>query len=205
MTHFEQRLIRLEKSVRIYKTISILLCATIGVTVLFSFNQKNPPPDVIQTKKLEIVDDAGNVFVKLEKNKEGGVIGTYNTRSKYTFFTSANVKGYGQLFIGNGNGYNNLYVGESNAGGGFLGIKNEYDNYVAEMGNSNSDGGGYVEANDNNGYSRASIYSNKSGDGVFEAYNNGNNKITYLGGSNISTGGIWLYNYYGQMVSRLPN
>jgi hypothetical protein len=205
MTHFEQRLVKLEKSVQFYKTLSIIFCSIFGTTILFSFNQKNLPPDVIQTKRLEIVDDAGNVFIKLEKNKEGGVVGVYNNMAKYTFFTSANVKGYGQLFVGNGKGYNNLYVGESNAGGGFLGIKNEFDNYVAEMGNSNSDGGGYVEANDNKGYSRASIYANKTGDGVFEAYNNGNYKITYLGGSTTSTGGVWLYNYYGQLTSRLPN
>lgn len=205
MANFEERLLKLEKSARIYKTLSIALCGILGVMTIFSFDQKNQPPDVIQTKRLQIVDDAGNVFVKLEKDNDGGIIASYNNRAKYTFFASSSVKGFGQLDIGNGNGKSNLHVAESNAGGGFLGILNESNYYVAEMGSANSDGGGYVEVNDNNGYSKASIFANKNSDGAFEAYSNSNNRIVYLGGSNSNTGGLWLNNNYGQIISKLPN
>lgn len=205
MTALEQRLEKLEKTVRFYRRVAWSISLLICVFAIFAFNEKYNPPDFIQAKRIEIVDDYGKVYVRLDKNAQGGYIENYNNNGKFTFNTNVHSTGHGQLFVGNGKGYSNLHVGESSAGGGFLGVLSDGNYYVAEMGNSNSDGGGYLEVNDKYGYSRGALFTTQNGQGALEVYNSNNNRMVYLGATTQVRGGLWLYNNFGQQVARLPN
>jgi len=205
MTTLEQRLEKLEKKVTFYRRIATGVTLILCAMAFFAFNEKFNPPDVLQARRIEIVDDYGKVYVRMEKNANGGYIENYNNNGKFTFNTNVHNTGHGQLYVGDGRGYSNLYVGESTAGGGYLGVLSDGNYYVAEMGNANSDGGGYLEVNDKYGNSKGTLFANKNGEGAMEFYNSNNTRIIYMGATTTSWGGLWLYNNYGQQVAKLPN
>jgi len=90
MLPIEQRLIKLEKDIRIYRIVFVsVICITLAF-VLMSNEKKAIAPAKIQAKAFEVVDDAGNVLMTLNNEDDGGAITTYNKAGKKltSLFTS---------------------------------------------------------------------------------------------------------------------
>ncbi|HUS02115.1 MAG TPA: hypothetical protein VMY77_10335, partial [Chitinophagaceae bacterium] len=75
-TTIEARMAKMERSLRIYRSIFLLSSLVISFLVISSFKDKQSAPDRLQAKAFEVVDDYGNVLVKVTSYKEAGAVTT---------------------------------------------------------------------------------------------------------------------------------
>ena len=82
MNTIEMRLQKLEVTNRRYKTIVIVMLGAVLVTTFMAFRSPIAVPDVLQAKKFEVVDDNGNVLVRVSQDAGNGLLKTYNKDGK---------------------------------------------------------------------------------------------------------------------------
>ena len=82
MNTIEMRLQNLEVTNRRYKTIVIVMLGAVLVTTFMAFRSPIAVPDVLQAKKFEVVDDNGNVLVRVSQDAGNGLVKTYNKDGK---------------------------------------------------------------------------------------------------------------------------
>ena len=67
MNHIEQRVIKLEKSLRAYRIFFSSAVIVLVAAVLISSGKKDDVPDLVKAKAFQVVDDMGNVVLLMNK------------------------------------------------------------------------------------------------------------------------------------------
>jgi hypothetical protein len=203
-TTIEARMVKMERSLRFYRSIFFLSSLVIAFLVISSFKDKQAVPDRLQAKSFEVVDDYGNVLVKVAAYKEAGAVTTYTKGGKTLVdilknvdgngavvgFNSSNAiayrltgtdKGGGVLDIYNGNGKEVVYAGPTTSNGGLITIYNASGNQVVTTGQTGEQ------------------------NGVINIYNRNNNRINAMGGDADNNGVFNGWNNNGTKTVQLPN
>ncbi|MBS1655272.1 MAG: hypothetical protein JSU05_10540 [Bacteroidetes bacterium] len=196
--NLEQRIALLEKNIRFYQIVFGVLIILAGALASMSFRSKSPVPDVIQAKAFQVVDDAGNVLVEINKEDGNGQLSTYTptgTRLVSLFTSDA---GCGAINTFNYDGKTIFKVTNTSGGGGYMALFNNDKKEIAEFGVTDI-GSGYFRINDNIGNKQAWITYTKGGGGYFSLSNNGNETIRL---STADVGGrIGIYNDYNTRIA----
>src|SRR5687768_16206159 len=72
MNKIEQRLAQLEKTNRLYRMIFLGLILLAGGAFFMSFNQKQDVTELIQAKRIQLLDNEGNVIADLKRDQNTG-------------------------------------------------------------------------------------------------------------------------------------
>jgi hypothetical protein len=126
-THFEQRLSRLENTLRFYQLgFFILIIAVISI-VFTSFNNKDKKQfaDKITAKAFEVVDENGKVLINLSTYNGNGAITTFDKRGNYLVDIVSNTSGFGNINLYDGKGKATVQLYNVQGGGGAIAIKNK--------------------------------------------------------------------------------
>lgn len=194
----EQRLNKLEKSVRFYKQISFLFIAVIGILVFMSFDRKKTPvDDVVKAKEFQVVDDYGKVFLSMKKDENAGQVDLYNSYGTKILTLTSSDGGAGTV-IGRDAGGRKIYrLINVKGGGGSIDVYNTNEVMADELTITDRNTG-YLEVNNSDGNQMlVCTYGSSSSSGIFSVYNNMNTRICVLGSDNNSNGVLNVYNRSG--------
>jgi hypothetical protein len=221
---FEQRIIRLEKSVRFYRLCLAGLLVVFTGLVIMSFDKKNAVPDLIQAKAFQVVDDRGKVMVQLDKERNNGHISTYDPQGKRLVSLITTDGGAGGINTFGRNGDLLFKLTNTAEGGGYMALFNGKGNPVGEMGITVDEsgyfrlndregkklvwmtytqgGGGYLSLSNNNYESMR--FSTPDAGGRMAIYNGNDTRIIYLGAQDTKDGNITVWNSTGARLGGLP-
>lgn len=224
MSQIEQRLKKLEKSLKYYRIFFGTSIIALFAVVLMSSGKKAAVPDLIKAKAFQVVDNDGNVLLLLNSEKENGQLVTYSgSGQKLTrLFTSEG--GAGAINTFDKNGKLNFKVTKITEGGGYMALYNSEENEILEAG-SIVGNAGYLQVNDHNakkiawitevqnGGGSLSLYDNEKGmifleaqsvGGRISVYNGDNTRVGYLGTQNNKDGNLSIYNNSGTRLGGVP-
>ena len=226
MNQLEQRLIKLEKSLQMYRMIFCVLLVTGISLVLLSNTKKVNVADVIKAKAFEVVDDNGNVLVEINKDQNNGHIATYTPGGKKLVSLLTTTDGIsGALLTYDINGKVLFKVTRTTEGGGYMALNNGAGKEIAEMGVTTS-ASGYLNLNDRNGEKIVWLTFTEGGGGYFSllnkgtemirlstpdaggrtgVYNKNNTRIGYIGTQENGDGNITIWNNSGTRTGGVPN
>jgi hypothetical protein len=201
MLTIEKRLAGLERKVRAYQLslLTIVLIATLA-TVL-AYNKKTPVADVVQAKEFQVVDDRGNVLVRLKKDGSAGDLTVLNTKGTELVQLTSSTAGSGAV-IGYGKEGNLIYrfIGDD-GGGGAMDVYNSNGKVAGAMGATDVNSG-YLLINNGEGNKLIHMtYGNSSKGGVLNIYNRNNSRICTLGSDPDNNGVLNVYNSQGQNMN----
>jgi len=201
MLTIEMRIQKLEATNRRYKTTLIIMIALFA-TIFMAFRNPTTVPDVIQAKRFEVVDDNGNVLIKLDQDDGKGIIKTYNKEGKKLVNITYTTKQEGYIGLEDGKGQETIRFSSSNdGGGGYIGIFNPTGKRTMTLCNDNS--GGNIYVGNSNGDSRAIIQCNTSAGGFFGLYNSSGYTAVKLTQTSSGNGDLYINNYNGDERVRL--
>jgi len=225
MNQIEQRILKLEKSLRAYRIFLGTSLTLLVAFVLMSSGKKDQVPDVIKAKTFQVVDDRGNVLVLMNKEKGNGQVATYNPAGQklVRLFTSDGDAGAINTFDAAGS--LNFKVTRTTEGGGYMALYNSFNKEVMEVGVTKS-GAGYLQVNDKaanklvkmttttDGGGHLSltrddketiIMSASDAGGRFSIYNLFSNRIGYFGAQDDKSCNLSVYNSSGSRIGGFPN
>ena len=78
MNGIEQRMLKLENSLRLYRLFFSTAIIVLIAAVFMSSGKKNDVPDVIKAKNFQVVDNSGNILLELSQAKGNGQLVTYS-------------------------------------------------------------------------------------------------------------------------------
>jgi hypothetical protein len=220
----EQRVIALEKNLRLYKFCfaGFFLLAT-GF-VLMSFHQKGAAPDLIQAKAFQVVDNNGKVLVEINKEKNNGQITTFTSTGKRLVCLFTSDGGSGGINTFGKDGGVLFKVTNTTEGGGYLALFNSTGTEIGELGVTNNQSG-YFRLNDRNGDKQAWMTYTQDGGGYLSLsnankemirlsttnaggrlgiYNSLNTRIVYAGAQDTKDGNITVWDNAGTATGRIP-
>ncbi len=201
MNTIEMRLQQLEATNRRYKRIVILMIALFA-TLFMAFRSTNTAPDVLQAKRFEVVDDKGNVLVRLNQSDGNGTIKTYRSNGKKLLNLTYTTKNEGYISVEDGNDKELIRFSSSNeGGGGYIGIYNPAGKRTLTLNNDN--GGGNIYLGDSVGNSRAVLQCNNSAGGFLALYNSKGFAAVKLTQTSSGNGDLYVNNYNGDERVRL--
>ena len=224
MNQIEQRLARLEKSLRYYRLFFGTTVIALFAVILMSSGKKTDVPDLVKAKAFQVVDDNGNILLQLNKEKGNGQVSTYsdNGTRLVRLFTSEG--GAGAINTFDGNGKLNFKVTKITEGGGYMALYNSEEKKVMEAG-SIVGNAGYFQINDHNekkiawitevtnGGGSLSLFNKELGSIFLEAqeaggrvsiYNKGNTRIGYLGTQDNQDGNLSIYSSSNVRLGGVP-
>ncbi|MGB4843362.1 MAG: hypothetical protein WBP16_02790 [Ferruginibacter sp.] len=225
MNQIEQRVIKLERSLKAYRIFFSSAVIVLIAFVLMSSGKKDEVPDVIKAKAFQVVDDRGNVVLLMNKEKGSGHLSTFSTSGQrlVRLFTSEGDAGAINTFDAEGN--LNFKVTQITTGGGYLAIYNKDLKQAVELGVLNTSDG-YVQVNDNYGKRLAKITATTEGGGHFSLsrdgketitmsaatpggrlsiYDNSETRIGYFGTQNDKSCNLTVYNNKGSRIGGFPS
>ena len=123
-TTIDARMAKMESSLRFYRSIFLLSTLVIAFLTISAFKDQQPDPDKLQAKTFEVIDDSGNVLVKLGAYKNAGVITTYTDGGKELVDILKNVDGNGAVVGFNSSEAIAYRLTGTTSGGGVLDIYN---------------------------------------------------------------------------------
>ena len=224
MNQIEQRIIRLEKSLKYYRLFFGTTVIALIAVVFMSSGKKADVPDLVKAKAFQVVDDNGNVLLLLNKEKGNGSLSTYSADGTKLIQLFTSVGGAGAINTFAGNGKLNFKVTQITEGGGYMALYNSDQKEVMEAG-SIIGNAGYLQVNDHNANKIAWITEVKNGGGslslfndnlgtiFLEAqevggrvsiYNKGNTRIGYLGTQDNQDGNLSVYNSANVRLGGVP-
>lgn len=224
MNQIEQRISRLEKSLKVYRIFFGTAVITLIAVMLMSSGKKTEVPDLIKAKAFQVVDDDGNVILLLNKEKDNGQVVTFSQSGQKLVRLFTSEGGAGAINTFDKNGKLNFKVTKITEGGGFMALYNSEEKEILEAG-SIIGNAGYLQINDHNakkiawitevtnGGGSLSLYANDQGSIFLEAqsaggrisvYNKGNTRIGYLGAQDNQDGNLSIYNNYGTRMGGVP-
>ncbi len=224
MNQIEQRLARLEKSLRYYRLFFGTTLIALFAFILMSSGRKTDVPDLVKAKAFQVVDDDGNVLCLLNKEKGNGSLSTYSGNGTKLIQLFTSVGGAGAINTFAGNGKLNFKVTQITDGGGYMALYNSDQKEVIEAG-SIIGNAGYLQVNDHNGDKIAWITEVKNGGGslsLFDGnlgtifleaqdvggrvsvYNKGNTRIGYLGTQDNQDGNLSIYSSSNVRLGGVP-
>ncbi|HUS00318.1 MAG TPA: hypothetical protein VMY77_01240, partial [Chitinophagaceae bacterium] len=172
--------------------------------VISSFKDKQSAPDRLQAKAFEVVDDYGNVLVKVTSYKEAGAVTTYTKAGKTLVDILKNVDGNGAVV-----GFNSLNaiayrLTGTDKGGGVLDIYNSNGKEVVYAGPTTSNGG-LITIYNASGNQVVTTGQTAEQNGVINIYNRNNNRINAMGGDADNNGVFNGWSNSGTKTVQLPN
>lgn len=224
MNQLEKRIIRLENSLKIYKIIAGSFLTVCAAVMLMSNNKKTSVPEVIQAKAFEVVDNYGNVILKLNKEDGNGCFTTYNKAGKKLVKLFTSTGGGGAINSFDENGEINFKVTKTIGGGGYMALFNADRNEIVEFG-ATTNKTGYFNINDRDGKKIAWLTYTDGGGGYFALLNNDietirlstpeeggrigisnklNNRIAYIGTQEDMDGNLTISNSSGTKLGGIP-
>jgi len=224
MNHIEQRVIKLEKSLRAYRIFFSSAVIVLVAAVLISSGKKDDVPDLVKAKAFQVVDDMGNVVLLMNKEKGSGHLSTYSSSGQrlVRLFTSEGDAGAINTFDAQGN--LNFKITQTTTGGGYLAMYNKDLKEAVEIGVLKT-GDGYAQVNDNLGGRIAKITATTEGGGHFSLTRDGKETITmsaaspggrfsiydsnekrigYFGAQNDKSCNLSVYNNSGTRIGGFP-
>lgn len=90
-SQIESRLRRMERKMRFFQGMTLVLILLVGLLVSSSFRSAELIPDVMRAKRFEVVDDDGNPLLVLRKNKTSG---NYDAGVAESFYENGKVLWY---------------------------------------------------------------------------------------------------------------
>ncbi len=225
MNQIEQRILKLEKSLRAYRIFLSTSVIILIAVVLMSSAKKEEVPDLIKAKAFQVVDDKGNVLVLINKERGNGQVATYNPAGQklVRLFTSDGDAGAINTFDGNGSlnfkvtrtteggGYMALYnstnkevmeVGVTKGNAGYLQINDSYAKRLVKM-STTTDGGGHLSVSRDE--KETIIMSASDAGGRFSIYNTLSSRIGYFGAQDDKSCNLSVYNSSGTRIGGFPN
>lgn len=203
-TTMEARMAKMEKSLRFYRSIFLLSSVVIAFLVISSFKEKQQAPDRLQAKAFEVVDDYGNVLVKIATYKNAGSMTTYTDRGKTLVDILKNVDGNGAV-VGFNKAEGIAYrLTGTTSGGGVLDIYNSNGKEVVYAGPTTSNGG-LITIYNASGNQIVTTGQTAELNGVINIYNRYNNRINAMGGDGDNNGVFNGWNSSGTKTVQLPN
>ena len=225
MNGIEQRLLKLENSLRLYRVFfSTAIIALIAV-IFMSSGKINDVPDVIKAKNFQVVDNNGNILLELSQAKGNGQLITYSPTGQKLVRLFTSEGGAGAINTFDGNGKLNFKITKTTDGGGYMALYNSDEKEIIEAG-SIIGNAGYLQVNDHSGTKIAWITEVKDGGGslslhnkdlgliFLEAqeaggrvsiYNKGDVRIGYIGAQNDQSGRAVVFDKSGTISGSLPN
>ena len=170
MNNFEIRLLALEKTNARYRIAFLFILALLVYFIISSFSAKQVP-DLIQAKKFELVNDNGQVLVRLDNLGGYGAVTTYTYEGKILTDILPTETNAGGIVIYDGKGKQNTVFTDVTGGGGSLKILNKDQQPVVFLGRNTMNGGSLTIKNTNS-VSTVLITSDTEGNGVMLTYNN---------------------------------
>ncbi len=193
MHPLELRILQLEKQTRFYRIAFMILFLVLAAGLFMSFNNKQSVPDLLQAKKIHVVDDKGNVVVELKSSDITGN-GEINTMTPeksrlVSIFTSNG--GAGAINTFDEFSLPIFKLTQTAGGGGYMALLNEESSEIVEFG-STDEASGYMRINDKMGKRQAWLTYTRGGGGYFSLFNNDAETIRF---STAPSGGrIGIYN-----------
>lgn len=226
MNTLEQRISKMEKTIKLYRLgFTTLIVAGFSIS-LMSSGKKVMAPEKIQAKSFEVVDSRGNVIAFLGEDGGGGILTTYGKTGNKQTSLFQTTDGGGGINTFNKNGYINFKVTNSTGGGGYMAMFNENVKEIVEFGVTTSQSG-YMRINDKNSEKLAWITNTNDGGGYFSLsgydnqevirmsspkigarigiYNGSKARIAYMGTQETGSGNISVYSSTGNTLGSIPN
>lgn len=200
METIETRLHKLERANRLYKKIFLLLIAGCAIT-LTAFRSRNTVPDVLQAKSFEVVDDQGNVMVKVSQDNGFGLVKTFNKFGKKLVNITYTTKNEGFIGVENGNDRENIRLSSSGSSGGYIGVFNTSSQKVAIL--SAEEAGGYLGLCNNSGDVKVLLKSQVDAGGFLSMYNSSGYSMASLLQTTGGSGDLYIRNNNGDDRLRL--
>jgi len=225
MNQIEQRISKLEKSLRMYRlffgTSVILLIAV----VLMSSGKKNDVPDLVKAKAFQVVDDNGKVLLLLNKEKGNGQMATYSSSGERLVRLFTSDGGAGAINTFDANGTLNFKVTRTTEGGGYMALYNSVEKEIMEVGVTRSNSG-YFQVNDDQANKLVWLTRTSGGGGYMSLsnkgtetlvmstpevgsrlsiYNSYSTRIGYFGTQDDRSGNLSVYSSSGSRIGGVPN
>lgn len=225
MNQIEQRISKLEKSLRMYRlffgTSVILLIAA----ALMSSGKKNDVPDLVKAKAFQVVDDNGKVLLLLNKEKGNGQMATYSSSGERLVRLFTSDGGAGAINTFDANGTLNFKVTRTTEGGGYMALYNSVEKEIMEVGVTRSNSG-YFQINDDQANKLVWLTRTSGGGGYMSLsnkgtetlvmstpevgsrlsiYNSYSTRIGYLGTQDDRSGNLTVYSSGGSRIGGVPN
>ena len=202
MNTIEMRLQNLEATNRRYKTIVMIMLVIVFATIFMAFRKPIAIPDVMQAKKFEVVDDNGNVLVRVSQDVGNGLIKTFNKDGKKLVNITYTTKGEGFLALEDGNSQETVRLTTSSeGGGGYIGIYNPLGKRTMTLANEASGGNLYI--NNSDGDNRAVLQANSAAGGYMALFNSSGYNAVKFTQTSSGNGDIYVNNKLGEEMLRL--
>jgi len=169
----EQRFARLERANRQWRMAALAMGLVLVTGLLMAQSGMGLRPDVIQTRRLEVLNKKGDAVITLESANRGGRIVTTDNEGALFFEVGA-----GEVSIYNGHGQKLTRFSATKEGQGMIATYNSNGEGVVALG------------------------ATKDGKGAFTTYNGEGQKLVSLSASD-NGGAISVWNHTGQAVSTI--
>ena len=226
MNNLELRIIQLEKQARFYRILFLAMMLIAGAFLFMSFNQKKTVPDVLEARKIQVVDHKGSVVVELTSSDftGNGEINTYTPQNKRLISLFTSDGGSGAINTFDKDQVPVFKLTQTTGGGGYMALMNAKAREIVEFG-STDNSSGYMRINDHNARKLAWITYTQGGGGYFSLasegketirlstsakggrigmYNNIDSRIVFLGAQDNGDGNITIYNNAGAKFGSIP-
>ena len=225
MNQIEQRISRLEKSLRMYRLFFGTSIIVLIAVLLMSSGKKNDVPDLVKAKAFQVVDDNGKVLLLLNKEKGNGQMATYSSSGERLVRLFTSDGGAGAINTFDANGTLNFKVTRTSEGGGYMALYNSVEKEIMEVGVTKSNSG-YFQVNDDQASKLVWLTRTSGGGGYMSLsnkgtetlvmstpevgsrlsiYNNYGTRIGYLGTQDDRSGNLTVYSSSGSRIGGVPN
>ncbi len=224
MQQLEQRVMKLERSLKYYRLFfTVIVIGTFSVILMSSGNKYNVP-ELVQAKTFEVVDNNGKVIAKFGQEKGNGTLTTYSGAGNKLVSLITTEGGAGGINTFDDRGQLTFKVTNTKGGGGYFALYNDQQKEVVEYGVTNASsgyfrvndrygdklawltyvegGGGYFSLS-NNGEETLSLAASGGG-GRISAYNKKNKRIAYMGSQDSQDGNLTIFNSDGTISGSIP-
>ena len=163
----------LQNQMRRQRRWNIALGALVVVGGLMAATSARSVPAVIQAKKFEVVNDAGEVIVQMNsvvhEGTDYGFVTTRNNNGQILVVLGANTGGNGLVRTENGKGQTLVKLGATAGGTGLVRTQNGTGQTLVELGTSTS-GAGLVKTQNGSGQALVELSSGPTG-GIVQTKN----------------------------------
>jgi hypothetical protein len=224
MQLLEQRIEKLEKSLKMYKLFFSGIFITGFAFLLISSGKKNAVPEVLQAKSFQVVDNNMTTLATLGADKGNGSLATYTPAGKKLVHLFTSEGGAGGINTFDNDGDVLFKLTRTEGGGAYLGLFNEDVKEIVEFGNTTNKSG-YMNINDKFGDKLAWITYTADGGGYFALLNNNletirfstpdaggrigisnkrNKRIAYMGTQENLDGNVTIYDNNTTILGSIP-
>ncbi|MDB4775915.1 hypothetical protein OAG62_02200 [bacterium] len=206
MSTLEQEVRLLQNQVRRQRRWNIALGGVLLLSGCIATTTSQSVPDVIQAKKFEVVNDAGQVIVVMEslffRGEHYGVVTTQNSMGNTLVELGATSGGTGLVETHNGKGQVLVELGATENGEGLVATKNDTGQSLIRL--AASDGGGLVKTQNGKGQTLVELGANMVGTGVVKIQNDKGQALVVITTDQSGNGAVLAQDAAGNIKATLP-